>query len=133
MQPVNQMIQEAITKTLVARGMIRTEAGGDLTVAYLVVIGNNVTTEMMDDYFGYGSDASALLNKASSAYTESSHMNYFEAGTLLIDIVDARTHKLLLRNYASRQLLRNPSDTAREALIQETVDAILTDLRVAAP
>jgi hypothetical protein len=133
LQPVNKMIQDAIAKNLASRGLTRTESGGDLTVAYLIVVGNNVTTEMLADYYGYGSDASALLDKASSAYTDSAHRNYFEAGTLVIDIVDARTHKLLKRNYASRELLRNPSESAREALIQETVDAILSDLRVAAP
>ena len=133
MQPVNQMIQDAISKNLAARGITRTEAGGDLTVAYLIVVGNNVSTEMMADYFGYGSDATALLDKASSAYTDSKHLNYFQAGTLVIDIVDAPTHKLLLRNYATRELLRNPTVASREALIQETVDAILSGLRVAAP
>ena len=133
MQPVHQMIQEAITKNLAARGITRSDGSGDITVAYLVVVGNPVSTELIADYFGYGDDASALLDKASTAYSSSKNPNYFMAGTLLIDLVDSRTHKLLKRNYTSRELLRNPSDATRATRFQEAVDEILRDLRVAAP
>ena len=133
MQPVHQMIQEAITKNLAARGITRSDGSGDITVAYLVVIGNNASTELIDDYFGYGGDAAALLDKASTAYSGSKNPNYFVAGTILIDLVDSRTHKLLKRNYTSRELLRNPSEAVRAARIQEAVNEILLDLRIVAP
>jgi hypothetical protein len=133
MQPVHQMIQEAITQNLAARGISRTDGGGDITVAYLIVVGNVASTEMIDDYFSYGGDAAALLDKASKAYSNSKNPNYFRAGTLLIDVVDSRTHKLLKRNYTSRELLRNPSDATRAARFQEAVNEILSNLRVAAP
>ena len=66
-----------------------------MTVAYLIVVGNNVTTSTINDYFGYGPDAAALEDKAQKAYTEGKQRGFFEAGTLLIDIVDSRTNKLL--------------------------------------
>ena len=40
-----------------------------MTVSYLVIIGNGVATEAINDYFGYGEDASALHDKAHEAYT----------------------------------------------------------------
>src|SRR5437867_13192760 len=40
-QAIHAMIQEAIKKNLAARGVTRAAAGGDVTVAYLVVTGNN--------------------------------------------------------------------------------------------
>jgi len=131
-QAIHSMIQGAITKNLAARGVTRTAAGGDLTVAYLVVTGNNVSTTSISEYFGYSDDAWALSEKAHAAYTGNKNPNYFEAGTLLIDLIDSKTFKVLKRGYASRPVLRNLPDDARAARIQEVVDEILRDARITA-
>jgi hypothetical protein len=125
---VHQLIQDAITKNLAAHGITKTDAGGDLQVGYLVIIGNNVYTETINDYFGYGDDASALAAKAHSAYTGGDTRNQFEAGTLVIDIVDAHSSKVLKRGYATRSTLRNIPEDARASKVQEIVDAIFRDL-----
>ena len=130
-QAVHQMIQEAITKNLAARSVSKVDRGGDVTVGYLVIIGNNATTTTINDYFGYSADASAMHAKAHEAYTNNKNPNYFEAGTLLIDITDSKSFKLLKRGYASRPILRNLPDDARAARIQEVVDEILRDARIA--
>ena len=121
-QDVHAMIQEAITKDLAAKGVSQVAAGGDVTVAYLVVVGNNATTSSINDYFGYSPDATALVDKAHKAYTADDHRNYFEAGTLLIDIVNPRTNKVLARNYVTRPILRDATAEARQARLQEAVD-----------
>jgi hypothetical protein len=127
---VHTMIQEAITKNLATRGVTKAAANGDVTVEYLVIIGNNATTTTINDYFGYGEDATALHDKAHAAYTETKNPNYFEAGTLVIDLIDSKTFKLLKRGHASRPILRNLPDDERAARIQEIVDEVLRDLRV---
>ena len=128
-KPVHDLIHESISKNLQARGL-QPAADGDITVAYLIVVGNNASTEMISDYFGYGRDFDELHNKAQKAYTKSHNPNYFEAGTLLIDIIDSKTFKLIKRGHATRPILRNPSQDARAANIQEAVDEILRDLRI---
>jgi len=128
---VHQMIQNAIAKNLAARGVTRVASGGDVTVPYLVIIGNNVTTTAVNDYFGYSNDLMALHDKAHSAYTGSKNPNDFEAGTLLIDIVDGKTFKLLKRGYATRSVLKDLPADARAARIQGVVDDILKDVRFA--
>jgi len=130
-QAVHQMIQEAITKNVAGRGLTKVDAGGDVIVGYLVIIGNNASTASINDYFGYGGDEAALHEKAHDAYTSTKNPNYFEAGTLVIDIIDAKTFKLLKRGYATRPVLRNAPEDARAARIQEVVDEILRDLHVA--
>jgi hypothetical protein len=125
------MVQAAITKNLAGRGVSAAASGGDVTVAYLIIAGNNASTTSINDYFGYGEDAAALLDKAHTAYTGSKNPNYFEAGTLVIDIIDSKSFKLLRRGYATRPILRNLPDDARAARIQEVVDEILRDLRIA--
>jgi hypothetical protein len=130
-QQIHAMIQESITRNLSSKGLNKLVAGGDVIVAYLVIIGNNASTEAIDTYFGYGRDSSALHDKAQNAYNKSKNPNYFEAGTLLIDIIDAKTFKLLKRAYVVRPLLRNPSAEVRTEKIQEAVDAVLKDVRIA--
>ena len=129
-QPVHTMIQDSITKNLAARGVTKAPAGGDLTVGYLVIIGNNVSTESVRDYFGYSEGAAALHDKAHHAYTSSKNPNYFEAGTLVIDLIDSRSYKLLKRGHATRPTLKNLPDDAKAARIQEVVDEILRDVRI---
>ena len=130
-QPIHALIQDAITRNLAAKGVSHAAGLGDITVAYLIITGNNATTTAINEYFGYGRDASALHDKAHDAYTGSKNPNYFEAGTLVIDLVDNRTHELLKRSIVTRSLLRNPPADVRQERIQEAVDAALASLRVA--
>jgi hypothetical protein len=130
-EQIHEMIHAAITRDLAAKGLSRLDHGGDVIVAYLLIVGNNASTMAINDYFGYGRDSSALQNKAQNAYNASKNPNYFEAGTLLIDIIDAKTYKLLNRSYVVRPVLRNPSSEVREQRIQEAVDAALQDVRIA--
>ena len=130
-QAIHAMIQGAIANNLTRHGMSRASGTGDLTVAYLVIVGNGVSTISINDYFGYGRDATGLEAKAQDAYTGSKNPNYFEAGTLVIDILDTKTFKLLKRSYAVKPILRNPPPDVRQARIQEAVDEALKDLRFA--
>lgn len=127
----HKLIQQAITANLGTHGVTQVPTGGDVTVAYLIIVGNNATTSSINDYFGYGRDVGALDDIAHEKYTQNKNPNYFEAGTILIDILDARTSKLLKRNHASRPLLANPSAEARTARIQEVVNEALAGLRIA--
>jgi hypothetical protein len=129
-QAVHPLVQGAIARNLTGRGVTQAASGGDVTVAYLVIVGNNASTTAINDYFGYGEDSSALLGKAHTAYTSSKNPNYVEAGTLVIDIIDSKTFKLLRRGHATRPILRNLTEDARAARIQEVVDEILRDLRI---
>ncbi|MEK7779884.1 MAG: DUF4136 domain-containing protein [Verrucomicrobiota bacterium] len=129
-QQVHAMIQDSITQNLSGRGLSKLPQDGDVIVAYLVIVGNNASTEAISTYFGYGRDAAGLQEKAHEAYTSSNNPNRFEAGTLLIDIIEAKTYKLLKRSFVVRPLLRNPTAEVQAHRIQEAVDAALQDLRL---
>jgi hypothetical protein len=79
-QFVHAMIQSAITKNLEAQGVTKVATGGDVTVAYLVILGNNTTTEAISTYFGYREDADALQEKAHTAYTENKNPKLLRGG-----------------------------------------------------
>jgi hypothetical protein len=129
-QPIHALIQDSITRNLGDRGLIKAASGGDVIVAYLIIVGNNASTEAVNEYFGYGRDTDALHDKAQAAYTSSKDPNYFEAGTLLVDIIDAKTYKLLRRNYVVRPLLSDPTAEVRAERIQEAVDSVLHGVRI---
>jgi hypothetical protein len=124
-QAVHEMIQNAITKNLAMRGVTWVASGGDLTVCYLIIIGNNASAEAINDYFGYREGADQLHQIAHDAYTGSKNPNFFEAGTLVIDIIDNKTNKLVKRNYGSETIIRNLAPEERAERIQEVVDRIL--------
>ena len=122
-------IQGAITKDLTARGVAQVPANGDVTVAFLVIAGNNVVTTALDDCFGYGRDANALLDKAHSKAIKSKDPNAFEAGTLVIDIIGGQNFKLLSRTHVTRPILQNPTPELRAEHIQEAVTEALAKVR----
>jgi hypothetical protein len=130
-EQVHIMIQDAISRNLEAKGLRKVASGGDVIVPYLVVVGNDASTAAVDTYFGSRRDAEALHDKAFDAYTGSKNPNYFEAGTLLIDIIDGKTFELRKRSYVVRPLLRDATAEVRAGNIQEAVDAILKDVRIA--
>ncbi len=129
-QAIHSLVQNAITGNLAYQGISRVPSGGDITVAYMVITGDNVSTVSIRDYFGYSDDSIDLQDRAHAAHTASKNPNRFEAGTLLIDVIDGKTFKLLKRGHASRPILRDlPADTRSER-IREVVDEILRDLSI---
>jgi hypothetical protein len=125
------LIQSAIEKNLSGRGLSKLPPGqGDVTVAYLVVIGDNSSTAMVDTYFGQGRDTSEIHTKAQAAYDSAQTSNYFQAGTLLIDVIDAKSNALLKRGYATRPSLRQVPENDRGGVVQGAVDEILRDLKL---
>jgi len=128
---VLQRVQEAITTNLVAKGLSKVDSGGDVTVAFLVIVGNNVTTASLNEYFGYSEDAAKLMNKVHEVDTDSGgQRGYYEAGTLVIDLINPKTQELLWRGSIQRQMLRQLPMDQRLARLQETVDAVLKSLEV---
>lgn len=129
-QQMHALVHEAIANNLTGKGLKWMQSGGDVTVAYLIVVGNNVTTSAINDYFGYSADATALIDKAHKAYTDGEQRDYFQAGTLLIDLIDSRTQKVLVRNYVTRPLLQNPTADVQKARLQEAVNEALQGVRI---
>jgi hypothetical protein len=126
------LIQAAITDVLADKGLARQEGGGDVKVAYLVIVGNNVTTTSINDYFGYGREDADLAEQAHKASAvNNKNPDYYEAGALVIDVVDAKDFKLLRRDYVVRPLFRNTPPDVREAKIRDAVAEAIEGLRIA--
>lgn len=125
-QQLHSRIQHAITQALATRQVTPAEQDADITVAYMVIVGNGAATTSIDDYFGYGRDGSKLVDKAHSKYISSKNPDYFEAGTLVVDIIDTRTFKLLHRGHVTRAIQANLTPEQREARVQAAVEEIFS-------
>jgi hypothetical protein len=129
-EQIHKLIQNAITANLAAKDLTRVQSSGNVIVAYLIILGNNVSTTDVNDYFGYGRDSDALLDKAhEKGAIDNKNPNAFTAGTLVVDVIDAKTYKLLYRNYAVRSVLRDAPDDVRAERIQSAVDQALVGLK----
>jgi len=124
----HELVQQALINNLGRKGVTYTATGGDVTVAYLIVVGNNGATTSLNEYFGYSDDTTAMVDKVHSAQTGGDDRGYFEAGTLVIDFVDPATSKLLQRRSVHSQVLRNLTMEARTARVQALVDQALKDV-----
>ncbi len=124
------MVQQAIMKTMAAKGVSYVPKGGDVTVAYLIIVGNNGSTTSLNGYFGYSEDSDALLKKVHAEQTGSDSRGYFEAGTLVIDLVNPASSKLLQRRSAQAQLVRNLPLETRSARVQSLVEQMLKDVPI---
>ena len=77
---------------------------------------------MNTDHFGYGRDAIKILEKAHDrGVVENKSPDEFEAGAVVIDLLDARTNELVYRSFAKRDIIEGISDSDRERRIGEAV------------
>jgi hypothetical protein len=130
-QQAYEMVKQALMNNLAAKGLTYTASGGDVTAAYLIIVGNNASTTSLNDYFGYTSDSAALANKVHKEQTGGANRDYIESGTLVIDLLDPKNSKLLQRRSITAKLLRNLPMESRTARLQAVVDQALNDVRIA--
>ncbi len=130
-EKVHAAIQEAITGNLTSKGVRRVETGGDMVVAYLIIVSNGTSTTYLDRFFGQYSDAPELTDQIHERSVEPRSRNALAAGTLVIDILDATASKLRKRATVQSDILRDLSLEARVVRMQALVDQALSDLKIA--
>jgi hypothetical protein len=122
MDQARQRIETLISRQLDARGLrpVPLEQGPDLQIFYWVGVKEKqeVTTTPRYGYgsgygYGYGYDP-AWSGRWGPVYDDVVVTNYRE-GTLIIDLLDARTKNLVWRTYLVRALSEDPDRNLRGA------------------
>ena len=100
---VNALIVEAIERELTARGLIKANADADLKVSYLAATVPNLQVQSVPFYH--------VVNPAYSGMVGSSTMNMWDVttGTLVIDLWDRKTDRVVFRGTITEVLQRAPS------------------------
>lgn len=115
---VNDLIIAAIVRELTSKGLTRVDANPDLRVAYMAAAGFNL--QVAEVSFGYNVNPvySGLMPSAGSAMWD------VTTGTLLIDLFDNKTDRIVFRGTAKDVLQRAPGpDAAADAkLVSKTIN-----------
>ena len=112
-------VQGAVEKGLAAKGFTRAEGGTpDLIVHYHANITQRVDVNRLDQEYGYCYDADCSVRVFD-----------VDAGTLVLDIMDARTNRLVWRGWAQHSVQDMLHDQDRMAArIDEAVDRMMLQL-----
>ncbi|MEO1857429.1 MAG: DUF4136 domain-containing protein [Rubritalea sp.] len=123
---VHNLIQGNIKAQFKARGMGYNAPDADLVVGYMVVYQNNSMTTSFDDYFGYGRGGSEILDQAhKKGVIEGNRADYFERAGLIVDVIDAKTNKLIFRNVSVGDIVNGATDAQRKQAIANAVNEAL--------
>ena len=118
----HSLIQSAIKTQFTGKGLSYNQPNADLVVGYMVVYQDNSLTTSFDDYFGYGRDNDKILSKAhKKGVIDGNRPDYFERAGLVVDVIDAKTNKLVFRNVVKGDLVNGPSDVTRSSVVNRAV------------
>jgi hypothetical protein len=108
-------VQGAVEKQLAAQGIVLAPSGQpDLLVHYHANVARRIDVNRVDSSYGY------------CAAGECPAAMEYEAGTLVLDVIDARTNRLIWRGWAQRSVEDVLDDRDRMArLIREAVSRML--------
>lgn len=125
---VDERVRRAVDQELAAKGYAQAPAGqADFTLVYYLVLENKVeavhaAVPAMYPMYGYRYSVGRNVYWTSTPPTE---VRQYTEGSLILDIVDARTKQALWRGTARARLIENAKPAEREQRINDAVKALL--------
>ena len=121
-------VRTAVENTLAAKGYVKTEAASaDFMVSWLGAIDKTLQVETIDHFYspyGYGAlSRDPFWNGAMQTPTA----REYETGTLVVDILDPKQHKLIWRSTGKDQLSSKKDPEAVTEGINKAITAIMKD------
>lgn len=122
---VDQRIVAAVDRELALKGLTMVAAGqGDLVATYAATSRQGMESQEVDEYFEYANDDG--IGTYPSGSGGSLAVKEFEEGTLLFDLSDRKTGKLVYRGSAKATLLDDPSPTRSDIRLRQIVSQLLS-------
>jgi len=123
---IHSEIQSSIKTQFASHGKSYGQANSDLIVGYLIIMQNNAMTTAYSEYFGYGRDANEIADIAHlKGVIKGVRPDFFERAALMVDVIDAKTNKLIYRNYALKDVSKGASPAVRRQNINTAVNTAL--------
>jgi hypothetical protein len=122
----HESIRRAVESELTAKGYSRTASSPAYSIGYLLVIKEGTTTAVVNRYFGY--DRSAETAAAMTTIPPEMMNRTHDTGSLVIDVMDAKTRRLVYRGSVATELDRSQTPEEREAMIREAAAEALRRL-----
>ena len=122
----NTSVHQAIESQFKSHNLAFGNPNAELIVAYMLIGQTNGATTMNIDYFGSGRDPQAILDEAHQrGAIDNKRPDAFKSGALVVDIIDARTNKLVFRNFTRRDILEGAQPSQQDARIKAAVAEVL--------
>lgn len=116
----NRMIKSAITDQMESHGLQVVDQNADLIIAYLIILQDNVSTSYCNQYYGY-QDFMEIVDLAFKEGLKQHYPEKVEKRAIVIDLIDAKTYKLVYRDYALSGSIADLSEENREKAIHAVV------------
>jgi hypothetical protein len=119
----NELVEARVTaivdETLAGRGYQKlTDGTPDFLVGYHVALQGRMDATTVNTYYGYG------WGPWYGAAYGNTYTRYYEQGSLVIDIVDARQRRLVWRGTAEAEVDRSGSQERRDSQLREAINRI---------
>lgn len=123
---VEKRVKQAVDQELQSRGYRLVEENPDFKLGWHGAIDQKLDVQTMDAYYGYAWDPfySPYYMGATVPHT---YVREYEEGTLVLDVMDAASNRLVWRGTAQAELSSDASAESRQQKLQEAVDKILAD------
>jgi len=112
-----QRIRTGVEQALQAKGYQKVETGGDFKVGWHAAINEQTNYASYNDYYGYGWHGWGYGGWGTTTTTTTSYT--IHQGTLIVDVVDARSNELVWRGTAEAEIGKTESPEQRQARINE--------------
>ncbi|MDF2431611.1 MAG: hypothetical protein JWP44_1242 [Mucilaginibacter sp.] len=139
-------IKDAATADLVAKGLRLSQGNPDLVVTYSRIVGRGSRTNYYSPYYGYGgfypgwgwgmgwgwgyrpyyyAYGAPFAYYGGLTYAEKEH---YKEGTLIIDMIDTRTRKIVWRGFGVGEVHKDPQKTIDD--LPKVVTGIINQLHL---
>ncbi|MCH1931559.1 DUF4136 domain-containing protein [Shewanella sp. A25] len=122
---MDQRVRDAVNGQLTAKGIQRVEAkDADVLVNYLTKVDKKINVDTFNTNFGYHPYYGPGWGWGGNMQTQTTVREY-EVGTLMIDVVDNKTSKLVWRGTVADTIRDKNTPEERVAIINEAVASVM--------
>ena len=122
-------VRSAVEKNLAAKGYVKgDESSADFVVSWLGAIKKKLLVDSIDHFYspyGYGALGRDPFMGSTMGGMRTTTTREYEMGTLIVDILDPRQHKLIWRGTGTDRLGSNNDPEVITKNIDAAIDAIL--------
>ena len=122
---VEARVKQAVNQYLQARGYRLVDQNPDFKVGWHGAIDQKLDIGTMDTYYGYG--WGPWYSPYSVGAVPQTYVREYEEGTLILDVVDAASNKLVWRGTAQAELSTDASAEDRQKKLNEAVNKIFDE------
>lgn len=122
---MDQRVRDAIESELNQKGFSKTDkVGADLLVNYLTKVDKKINVDTFNTNYGYNPYWGPGWGWGGHVQTQTTVREY-EVGTLIIDLVDSKTGKLVWRGSVADTIRDKNTPQEREAKVREAVSSVM--------